>query len=138
MDKKMKKEDLRVIKTLDVIRTTFREMICEMNYEDITIKDFCERARINRKTFYNHYESLDDLLKELQDEIVESFISKSVSYENLDDIKMIIRYFFEYANTMPVLNERLLCSGSYQHVGERINARIMEYRAQKYIIFLLE
>ena len=128
----MNKDDLRVIKTLDVIRTTFRDMICEMDYEDITIKAFCDRARINRKTFYNHYESLDDLLKELQDEIVESFISQSVSYESLDDIRMIIRYFFEYADTMPVLNERLLCSGSYQHVGDKINASIMEYRAKKY------
>ena len=38
--------------------------------------------------------------------------------------------FFEYAVSMPELNERLLCSGSYQHIGDRINDRIMEYRAK--------
>lgn len=128
----MNKDDLRVVKTLDTIRTTFREMICEMDFEDITIKDFCDRARINRKTFYNHYESLDDLLTELQDEIVESFTSQSVSYESLSDIKNIIRFFYEYAAKMPVLNERLLCSGNYQHIGDKINRCIMEYRAETY------
>ena len=128
----MNKQDLRVIKTLDIIQTTFREMICEMNYEDISIKELCERARINRKTFYNHYESLDDLLKEMQNEIVQQFTSQSISYESLADIKKIIRFFYEYAANMPVLNERLLCSGSYQHIGAEINRQIMEYRAQTY------
>ncbi|MBO6268040.1 MAG: TetR/AcrR family transcriptional regulator [Clostridium sp.] len=129
---KAKKEDLRVVKTLESIRRAFRDMICEMDYEDITIKELTERAMINRKTFYLHYNSLDDLLQELQDEIVDSFISQNVSYHSLDDIKRIIRYFYEYACSMPLLHERLLCSGSYQHVGEKINKTIMEYQISKY------
>ena len=45
------KEDLRVIRTREAIRKTFEEMICEMDYEQISIKELTERARINRKTF---------------------------------------------------------------------------------------
>ena len=127
---KSKKEDLRVTKTLLTIRQTFREMICEMDYEDITIKELTERAMINRKTFYLHFESLDDLLEELRDEIINEFTKYDISYKNIEDIKSIIRVFFEYAVSMPELNERLLCSGSYQHIGDRINDRIMEYRAK--------
>ena len=127
---KTNKEDLRVTKTLKAIRKTFREMICEMDYDQITIKELTERALINRKTFYLHYESIDSLLEELQDEIVSEFIRYDVSYRSIDDIRSIIRVFFEYAVSMPELNERLLCSGSYQHIGDQINDRIMEYRSR--------
>ena len=59
-----KKEDLRVRKTKKAIRDAFEEMICEMDYEQITIKELAARAQINRKTFYLHYTDLDDLLRE--------------------------------------------------------------------------
>ena len=63
---KTKQEDLRVRKTKEAIRRTFEDMICEMDYEKITVKELTDRAMINRKTFYLHYETLDDLLEELQ------------------------------------------------------------------------
>ena len=58
-----KKEDLRIQKTKEAIRKAFKEMICEMDYEQISIKELTQRARINRKTFYLHYNTLDDLLR---------------------------------------------------------------------------
>lgn len=130
--KNNKKEDLRVRKTKQAIRKVFEEMICEMDYESITVKELTERAMINRKTFYLHYETIDALLEELQQEIVDSFINQNTSYESMGDIKRIIRYFYEYAVKMPKLHERLLSSGSYEFVGDRINARIMAYQAERY------
>ena len=44
-----KKVDLRIQRTKDSIRKTFEEMICEMDYEQISIKELAQRARINRK-----------------------------------------------------------------------------------------
>lgn len=127
---KREKQDLRVTKTLDAIKTTFRDMICEMDYEDITIKELTKRAMINRKTFYLHYNCLDDLLTELQDEVVRNFTEQQISYSSMEDIRKIIRVYFEFVTSMPTLYERLICSGSYQHIGEQINARIMAYRSQ--------
>ena len=129
----MKKDgspDLRVVKTEEAIQRVFKEMICEMDYEDLTIKELTERARINRKTFYLHYESLDALLLKLQEEIAATFIQRNISYRSMEDIRSITRTFFEYAASMPMLNERLLCSGSYSRIGDRINAMIMEHRAK--------
>ena len=125
-----KREDLRVIKTRSAIRRTFEEMVCEMDYDKITVKELTERAMINRKTFYLHYQDLDELLAALQAEIAEIFISQEVSYRSMEDIKAIIREFFTYAASMPKLNERLLCSGSYAHVGDAINEAIMAHRAK--------
>ena len=129
---KEKKTDLRIVKTKAAIHRVFKEMICEMDYEKITVKELTARAMIDRKTFYLHYETIDDLLREFQNEIVESFVSQNVSYKSIADIRRIIRYFFEFAEKMPKVNERLLCSGSYAAVGEQINAKIMAYQAERY------
>ena len=127
---KEKKEDLRVRKTKEAIRSAFKSMICEMDYEQITIKELTQRAQINRKTFYLHYSSLEDLLEELQEEIAEHFIRRKVSYSSMKDIRDLIRIFFEHAANMPLLHERLMCSGSYYPIWEKINQRIMQHRRE--------
>lgn len=125
-----KNEDLRFRKTKQALHDVFQQMICEMDYEEITVKELTERAMVNRKTFYLHYGGLDDLLTEMQDEIASRFIRQKVSYKSLNDIKQITRYFFEYTASMPKAYERLLCSGSYSRFGEMINKKIMDHRAQ--------
>ncbi len=127
---KVKSEDLRVRKTRHAIHQAFQDMICEMDYDQMTIKELASRAHINRKTFYLHYNGLDDLLTELQEEIALQFIKQNVSYDNMYDICSLIRIFFENAARLPLLHERLLCSGSYQPVWEKINQRIMNYRRE--------
>ena len=37
-----------------------------MDYEKITVRELTDRAMINRKTFYLHYETLDELLEEVR------------------------------------------------------------------------
>lgn len=43
--------DLRYIKTENLIQHTFCDMLREMDYSQITIKELTDRAMINRKTF---------------------------------------------------------------------------------------
>ena len=33
---------------------------------EMTVKELCERAKINKKTFYRYYPAMEDLLLELQ------------------------------------------------------------------------
>jgi hypothetical protein len=46
----------------------------------------------------------------------------------MKDIRDLIRLFFEYAANMPLFYERLMCSGSYYPIWEKVNGRIMEHR----------
>ena len=119
------KEDLRVIRTKEAIRNTFEEMICEMDYEKITIKELTERARINRKTFYLHYNSLDDLLLEMQNEMAKNFIARTKDLERPRDMDKITREFFLVSEGAGRLHEKLLCSGSYHYISRRITSEIM-------------
>ena len=87
---KQEKTDLRVIRTRKAIRDAFCAMIMEMDYQDITIKELTQRAMINRNTFYLHYDSIESLLRELQDEIAGEFIEKQVSYTKMADIRRML------------------------------------------------
>ena len=65
--------DLRVQKTQDAIQTAIKEMICEMDAADITVKELTERAHIHRKTFYLHYTCIDALFEDLLGQITEEY-----------------------------------------------------------------
>ena len=44
--------------------STIEEILNKKDFEFITVKEICEKAGVNRSTFYLHYETLNDLLVE--------------------------------------------------------------------------
>ena len=74
--------DLRVQKTLRGIRDAFAELCKEMSLDKITVKALCERALINKATFYAHYENLDELVIEFEEEYVRS-ITGDIDFADL-------------------------------------------------------
>lgn len=118
-------EDLRVQKTIDAIHKVFDEMICEMNYEKITVKELCERARINKKTFYRYYETLDDLLAELQNIFTQEYLKRIENYRIPEDLDKINREFFLYSVEKGALFEKITCSGSYHNIHNKMVNNVM-------------
>ncbi len=118
-------EDLRVQKTIDAIHKVFDEMICEMNYEKITVKELCERARINKKTFYRYYETLDDLLAELQNIFTQEYLKRIENYRIPEDLDKINREFFLYSVEKGALYEKITCSGSYHNIHNKMVNNVM-------------
>ena len=122
----MKKErkDLRIIRTKELIHQAFKDLICEMDYSKITVKELAERAGINRKTFYLHYNSLEDLLEEFQNDLTKDFINKTDQFRRPWDLNQITREFF-YVCESSKLYERLICSDSYFYISQQITENIM-------------
>lgn len=120
-----KKEDLRIQKTKEAIRKAFKEMICEMDYEQISVKELTQRAKINRKTFYLHYNTLDDLLLEIQNELAQNFIRRTQGLERPRDMDKITREFFLCSEDLGKLGERITCSGNYKYISRKITNDIM-------------
>lgn len=118
--KKEPKNDLRYIKTHDLIRATFQEMLLEMEYSKIMIKDLTERARINRRTFYLHYETLDDLLAELQEEMGSHFLEEIKDYQVPHDLDKIVFAIFKCAESNGRLGERILFSAGHSSIGRTL------------------
>ncbi|MBU3217359.1 TetR/AcrR family transcriptional regulator (plasmid) [Clostridium estertheticum] len=68
----MKKIDRRIQKTKDSIHNAFIHLIQIKEYNSITITEIASIANIDRKTFYLHYTSIDDVLKEFSIEAAEA------------------------------------------------------------------
>ena len=68
----MNKNDLRYIKTHELIRETFISSVEEYGFQHTSISLICEKARINRTTFYLHYQDKYALLEEFNQEIKDS------------------------------------------------------------------
>lgn len=81
-----KKTDLRVIKSKKAIKDAFLQLIKEKSYSNITITDIAKRAMINRKTFYMHYETKENLYNEITDELLEE-ITPPIVYEGIHSLK---------------------------------------------------
>ena len=81
-----KKTDLRVIKSKKAIKDAFLQLIKEKSYANITITDIAKRAMINRKTFYMHYETKENLYNEITDELLEE-ITPPIVYEGIHSLK---------------------------------------------------
>ena len=88
--------DLRVVKTLETIDTTFRAMLLERDFAAISVKALCERARINKKTFYRYYETLDDLLAEVMAGYSDAWRTRTAHLRLPDDLAEVTREFFRF------------------------------------------
>ena len=54
--------DPRYIRCEELLQETLKQMIEQNNFDSITITGLSKKAGLNRKTFYLHYQSIDDLL----------------------------------------------------------------------------
>lgn len=59
---KEKKKDLRVVKTYRVLYDALLELLEDNSFEEIKVSDICDKALINRSTFYSHFSDKYELL----------------------------------------------------------------------------
>lgn len=62
--------DRRVLKTKKAIRISFADLLSEKELNAITVKDITDRADINRKTFYNYYSGVYQVIDEIENELI--------------------------------------------------------------------
>ncbi len=95
MEQKIKKIDIRIIKTKRAIREATLRLLSQKALEEISITELAEEAQINRKTFYNYYQSLSDVVEEIENDTVEKFVSaikakNCCNDENLDFYQLFL------------------------------------------------
>lgn len=67
------KTDARVRYTLNIIQDVFLELLKEKPLSKITVKEICDKAEINRGTFYKHYQDVYDLMDHLETSALDQF-----------------------------------------------------------------
>ncbi len=127
-----RKTDLRVIKTREAIQNAFRDMVCEMDANQITIKELTDRARIHRKTFYLHYTSIEALYADLLTHVTGDLITELEKMPVPIDPTQVIRCIYEYFANKDIFFERLICNSSYREFSNNLFASIMKFNRARY------
>ena len=84
----MNKNDLRYQKTDILIKKVFKECVNEYGFDKTTVSMICEKAMINRHTFYIHFESkynlLDEIFNDFEKSVEESSYRRKCSEKVID------------------------------------------------------
>lgn len=77
--------DRRIQKTRKAIQDAYFRLLKEEKGRKITISKIAQEANIDRKTFYLHYESVEDILKAFSDERIEELLADLKETEFFED-----------------------------------------------------
>lgn len=84
----MNKSESKYFATAARMDEAFLELIEKKDFAYITVKEICEKAGVNRSTFYLHYETVGDLLEESVQHIIDRFV-EFMPYDTADFLKKL-------------------------------------------------
>lgn len=107
----MNKAESKYFNTAKLMNTAFLYLLEKKDFEKITVKEICEKAGVNRSTFYLHYETIDDLLLEtvenLNREFQNCFEAKPSMVDKKSSMLLTDGYLVPYLNFVKK-NKRVL------------------------------
>lgn len=124
-----KKLDRRTAKTKKAIAIALAKLLSEKEINKITITDIAKEADINRKTFYNYYSSVYEVIDDIENEIVSAF-SKSLSEidmkSDFQKPQIILRVLMEIIRQHADFYGRIFTAGANPNLPDKIAAAITE------------
>jgi len=104
------KQNRKTQYTQMVLKDSLIDLMKEKTITQITIKELCEKADINRSTFYTHYADQYQLLKSIEDEtlswakeVIAGFSGKTEKNDFIMNIEKIFEYLIVNKNHIQVL-----------------------------------
>lgn len=95
----MNKSESKYFNTAHLMDEALINLLEKKNYDYVTVKEICEKAGVNRSTFYLHYETMEDLLLETIE-----YIGNKVS----DKLKKEEVFDKEYIKSCPLEELKLI------------------------------
>ena len=100
----MNKSESKYFNTAVKFDNTLLSLLEKKPFEYITISEICEKAGVNRSTFYLHYENTRDLLKETISYVLDNF----TSYFDVDTKKITLKFENCDLQELNYINEKYL------------------------------
>ena len=135
-----------------VLKDSLMELMRQKSISKITIKALCEKADINRTTFYAHYTDQFQLLKSIEDETlswvketIAGFHGKTGKDDFTRNIEKVFEYLVENKNHIQVLMseqgdidfQRNLLAVLYEQCGIWLMDDIDLAKSELYFVFLV-
>ena len=123
--------DLRVIKTKKNIRDTFIELRKTYSVDEIKVNMLCEKAMINKTTFYNHYQDIYALSEELETMVVDNFLN---NFPNVDMMLTDVKCFINGMHVALKADEGMMSvifDGNYDELIERVETKLRKYYSKE-------
>lgn len=119
--------DARVAKTRGRIKAAMVELLSEKRLRDITVSELSACADVNRKTFYRHFDSVQDVVAALEQDLIEDLLriarEDDISCLNLDSVLRQIGALIEknraYLERVTRLNPSLFSYGRLNELLRR-------------------
>ncbi|MBV7335006.1 TetR/AcrR family transcriptional regulator [Chloroflexi bacterium TSY] len=119
--------DLRAVRTRRWLQQALQDLMKEKSYQKIKISEIVARAEVARPTFYLHYESKDELLLSLFDELFAGFqeaLRAELTRQNVD-LHLFGMLLFEYGGKNAQSIQVLLDAG-VEHLVQKRFAEVMQ------------
>ena len=109
----MNKSESKYYNTACLMDDALLLLLSKKDFEYITVKEICEKAGVNRSTFYLHYETMTDLLEETSQYVLKNFylqmletddfnmadgergIAKHINEARLDELYLVTPKYLE-------------------------------------------
>ena len=103
-----KKIDQRIILTQKMLKEALIILLNQKAIKSISVKELCDKADINRSTFYSHYECIYDLLEEIEEDMFEELKITFAEYEsskssNKDLYNILFTFFANNSDMCKIL-----------------------------------
>jgi AcrR family transcriptional regulator len=128
---KARKTDRRVRRTRDVLGDVLVELMQEKPFEEITVQQVLERARVSRSTFYTHYRDKNDLFLGDVEDFFEMMANHLVRCGEVSNRVAPVRELFGHVAQVREFYAALVVSGKIHdtmELGKGYFARSIEQR----------
>ena len=129
-----KTKDKREEKTITSIYLAFTKLINNKDYNDITVQDILDESKVGRSTFYSHFNTKDELLLKVSQDIFMHVFSPSLKEESSHDFSSDKEFDYKHLIThilYHLLDERDLIKGILSSHGN--NIFLSEFKNNLYI-----
>lgn len=87
-------KDIRIQRTRKLLIQALTDLLVEKTFDEIRVKDICERAGVHRSTFYDHFEDKLHLLTYGIQDLMDILISPAT--DNMDKMQHAVYRIFKF------------------------------------------